>query len=587
MFTEVVPSAEAGHAAPHKRVYTSGNAVSVKSNGTHLFVYDIHAGLHILKRDTANNPEITATIPVRIQDFMVVDDRLFVLVDFTGLQVYTISDPSQPRLVETVALPGIPDRISGGTTSIYVSTTGIESDSAVHKLSIASKGKPVVVDTIKIEGTVTALVDSGAYLTCSSDTSGLIFIDKSSFSISGKEPEFDIKEICGGAKYLGIIQGINNLVLYGSNRGSTLTAVSRKTTPVPSLALTGAGDYLYIHAGNFGLVPVSIADPYSITFKTAFNTGGSSQAGAVQGDTIYIADAQKGLVSADISNPAKPVLQGTISTSGLVHGFAVNGSTCYTIDYASGITQLDISSPGNPRILHSHRLQEKPLAIHVNKEHLYISTDGEELHSYRIESNGELTYLDSVVTYDQVTGIGHSKNRLFASGKIKTHIIDTSDPERLELIGSGPHSTSVADSGQYILLTGKNGLTVTKPGSKNLETIKEIATTGPLNMILVKGDIAWCGGYGTIFTLSLDNPEDPDIVATTEASGDIKSLSLEGTRLYAAAANSGVHEFQVHTDNSLSLKSSKKTTGVSWQAQPVKQFLYVADYNGGLVIHTR
>jgi hypothetical protein len=320
---------------------------------------------------------------------------------------------------------------------------------------------------------------------------------------------------------------------------------------------TVSGDYVYIAAGQHGLLIVDAFDPANPRVVGGLDTAGHAWNVALWDGCAYVADEFSGLRVIDVHDPAHPVevghddvagrskffadvVIGTDRSSGRVYAYVADA-----LPENTGLRIVDVSDPAAPKQMGHLRLAEgeqgdvRAYGLAVDGDHAYIAVGGAGLRVVDISdplAPMEVGVLDVPGRADNLVAVD---DRVYlVDGDLR--IVDVSDPVSPTEVGfyDVPNLSAwpyVAIEGHYAYLTarGISVLDVSDPGAP-----VEVAAYP-----LAQGHVAVANGmvYVTGDGLSILGPRAPTETAVSptvapkpECKTHTVSLSLQANqaRLY-------------------------------------------------------
>lgn len=255
----------------------------------------------------------TVEIPAGTDDFrrrvVVSGDYAYTTGGSSGLEVVDISDPFNPSLFASAAIPEPRDIVISGH---YAYVIGDD----LHVIDISDPSNPAVVGTSTYGGDALAL--SGAYV----------------YSVEGDM--LNVTDISVPATPTRV--------------GSALFPADGPLWALRCIAVSG--NYAFVtgnglrQSSTFFAVDISdpsnpVRPPGSSVISLPWNVASIT----ISGHYAYVAAGS--LFVLDITDPLHPALAGTSISSG-VYGVGLSGDLAYVADYNHGLDAIDISDPAHP-----------------------------------------------------------------------------------------------------------------------------------------------------------------------------------------------------------------------------------------------
>lgn len=329
-------------------------------------------------------------------DVAVAGDVVYV-ADFSGgLQTVDVSDPTSPRELGSLTLPGpvVDVEVAGSTAYLAAASGGLHIVDVSDPLSPAALGALVPeggeVRDVAVEGNVVYLADgqfglrivdvsapsspveiaalglSGfpldvevvgdtAYVAAGSG--GLYLVD-----VSDPNAPVELHRVSAGG-FIDTVEVLDGLAYIGDANHLRILNVSDPAAPeeIGAVETSGngsvadlelAGGLAYVATSDAGLVVVDVSDPRApVASGTLFVRYGASDV-EVSGGIAYLAAGDLGVI--DTTNPDFPVQVGKIGTSGYSENVTVVDGVAYVGD-ACRVRIIDITEPRLPKALGSFR----------------------------------------------------------------------------------------------------------------------------------------------------------------------------------------------------------------------------------------
>lgn len=348
-----------------------------------------------------------------------------------------------------------------------------------------------------------------------------------------------------------------------ASKGSTAMDV------ILSTALPSGNDYYVKIEEWFGNYEIGFSDYFSIT-----NSGSSDEDGEnsgnpsstdidISGNTVYVADQIDDLFIYKVDDPAKPELIDNIEIEGMIEDTFVSGDQLYlgisqpagSTDSFYGLAILNISDPLNPGIP------------------TYVNTKGKV---YDIYVSGGYVYLMVPWGYDD-SGVSHDYNSLA--------LIEVEDP-------NNPGTPIYKELGEYLAkvwVKGKYAFAiVTEQGIAVLD-ISDPQNLGTPSYIVVDGmgEDLFIDDQNRLFISSNDGIQVIDVTDPLNPGDAVNTGIKEGIPkaygdLLFTKSGQFVHLYDISDLTNPKELYSKSVDGLVFDFEVVGDYLFVADYGGGL-----
>jgi len=267
--------------------------------------------------------------------------------------------------------------------------------------------------------------------------------------------------------YVGLDSGLH---VYDISEPLAWLALGQIDLPSPALDLAVDGRYVYIAAGESGLLVIDVADPSDPLLVARVPTAGTDGV-AVAGAVVYLAEADStpgavyGLRTVDISDPASPLPIAFLPLANGATDVAIDGALAYVAlgsrreIAAHGLAVVSVSSPSAPSLIAFVDTGEPVHDVALMDGVAYLATG--------LPQSGELIAVDvsfppvpsvvaRVALADAGRGIDAVSTTVYvgagAAGLITFDVTNPATPVRLDALPTGRDSCSVAARGDIALL---------------------------------------------------------------------------------------------------------------------------------------
>jgi hypothetical protein len=473
----------------------------VRVRGGYAYVAAYDAGLQIFDVSDPTDPQLVGQGPAEgfCWNLALSGNLAFVVATFS-LETYDISDPANP-----LHLSSFPKMFSFGVEA-RGSTVYLAYIDGFDIIDMSDPVNPVVIGTSGITGS-----NSGEALALQGDIAYIAhgnYIDVIDFS-DPTYPE-QVGFYYTRAHPRGLRAYGDTLYVIEDDRGFEVLDISDPTLPVhvammspysaghPETVLID-GDRLYLAQGSDGVRIFDISDPENYVELGWWNTPGTAQNLRLYGDLLYVGDRTR-LQIGDVSDPTNPHQIGSYRSTGNPWEAVVSGNLAYMSD-VYGVHVLDVSDPTSPTRISS----------------LFLSHDGS---AYGLEIRDNLLYL--------------------AASHGGFWVIDASNPERLNPMARIPDDNSksyydLALKGNTAYLMASSDqidiYDITNPAAPTL--VREYELPGSMATVNLFGDyLIVAANTDGLYILDVSSPRDPIIVAQADTSGYVSGAAPSGDILF-------------------------------------------------------
>lgn len=542
---------------------TLSMAFSVTVSGDYAYVYMFDGGTKGFRIYNISNPEISPvfigqyTRTNHIRDLKVKENRLFLLSDIDGLEIFDCSDKLNISLIGSyTGIHGNEIAISGNYAYIADSLEGL------LVVDISDPATPVLTGSYGTPSWAVGLtvVGSRAYVACG--TSGIMTIDIS----NPMQPRL----------------------------------FSSYDTPGKAKDVSVSGNFAYV-ADPWNGVEVFALRPYPL-IKTSCNITVTPQDVTVDGNLAYVAGGDSGLEIIDISNPAAPVSLSSFACNAEI--IKISGNYAYIAARGDGLVILDVSNPSSPVLKGTYTDSNGyggPMLVtdvDIRDNYAYITCDlmvSYQLRIIDITDPAEPIYTGaSFSTYYTYQASAISGNYAFMTNDFYGFVvIDISDPSgpvkkktsyfpHLCVETGCPLATDITISGNYLYLsTDTYGLLIydiSDPLNPQFKSTFNIG--GKTGRVHIVDNLAYAAiqGFGLVI-IDVSNPVIPRYMASVRANDTIQGHSVTGDNIYLAAGSEGlIVAYPFSTYDSLFSLDKQIIQSLSFADVPVQKARLYTEY---------
>ena len=521
-------------------------------DGDYLYLTMRISGLEVFDISDPTNPQRVGTCPVpdHILKIEIAGDYLFAAGVTAGLVVIDISDPTNPELAATCDTPDWARGVTIHGDHAFVGS-GL---GHLRIIDISNPTDPEAVGWVPALHAV-AVLASGDHLYVSVDYGVAVF----DISDPVNPQQIALSPIPGSPTHAIALHGNYLFVGHHGVAGFQVIDVSDPSAPVNVHSWTAGlqannividGDRAYVACEPAGLLTFDIADPANPVFLQELETPTRhAQNLAVSGKHAFVGDESGGLQVIRIAEPRSPACSGHVATEDIAYGIALDGDHAYVADWSAGVRVVDISDPANPCVVGG---VDTPSASH------------------RLEIGGDYAYVA-----DMGSGL---------------QVVDISDPSSPSIAGSVDtpnEALDVALAGDYAYVadreSGLRVIDVTDP--TNPEEVGAYDTPGLATSVVVAGDHVYVGDYEAgMQVLNVADPPNPTWVSSVDTPGGVYDLAVSGDRAYLADWTGGLCVIDISDPASPMVTGSLATADRAYGVDLTGDYALVADWSAGLQV---
>ncbi len=305
----------------------------------------------------------------------VAGNTLFVADDTSGVLVFDVTDPAQPKQIGVFSPGGAAEDVVVRGDTAYAAFF----DQGFYVLDITNPATPQQIGHIPTPGNarVIELKDNFAYVT--DWFAGVQVIDISNKTAPTIVGEYDTSGAAWGI-------GIKGDYAYIGDWWGGFAVLDISNPKMPTLAdhyhargqilqIAAQGKFAYAAIENGGVQIFDITNPLNPTWVTGMDVDGAIKGLLLDGTLIYIAvdsGNDSGVVVVDISNPFQARRINHIAIEGGVQRVKIGAGRLYFIN-AKGLGVIDLGSPAQLRLLPGYAAKINDMWI--DDKRIYLATD--------------------------------------------------------------------------------------------------------------------------------------------------------------------------------------------------------------------
>lgn len=275
----------------------------------------------------------------------VVQDNIAYVADkYSGLQVIDIADPTQPARLggRTASAYAYGVDVEGGYAYIAAYISTYVNFSFLNVFDVTDPTDPQLVGSVATSKAEAVAVE-GAHAYLADGSAGLRVVDVA----NPAQPQIIATMDLGGYASDVAIEG--TLVYVVINTGLSVVDVTDPANPqlVGNLVTPGSarrvavvGDRAYVAVGEAGLVVVDIADPLTLQILGQVTTPEDAIGVAAAGAYAYVAAGDAGVQVVNVADPQNPLIVGSLPTRGDDCDVFVADTAVVVADGLQGITLI-------------------------------------------------------------------------------------------------------------------------------------------------------------------------------------------------------------------------------------------------------
>jgi len=370
----------------------------VEVEGDRLYTLERDGALSIRKFSEGGRTSSLGVLPgfTGARSLSVADDRVFIARSVHGpfggqwLSVVDASDPSAPREVERLDLPGWPSALDASPTRCCAMVLMGAPDRRAHRLLVMEAESPsVIVAGVHDEpDAVTRVARDGDLLFALEPSLGMHVVDasdpRSPVIISAWRSEarpWDV-DVRGPHAFVVSERALHVLDVADPTGPSEVASATFPSSRYAGGSISLADDVALIGGdGNAPIDVIDIRDPVAPriagSIEWAFGAGDIAFRGTIGFAPVRVS-GMANVVTIDLSDPAAPVVIGTIEAPGRPVNVALAADRLFVASrpvsgVGGGVQVIDVANPARPRLTAFVPLEGLITDIEVEGERLVVA----------------------------------------------------------------------------------------------------------------------------------------------------------------------------------------------------------------------
>jgi hypothetical protein len=545
------------------------------------------SGVRILSIADSVQPRMLGQINARglVSQVVVRDSLLFVACGSWGAQIYSVSDPSNPR--ELGSMDAVINDVCVKDSLCYA----LGGDS-LRVYSVARPGAPAMLGAATDSGMVVAQANGYAY--CGGDY-GLnvydvrdpgsparvnsrggpyyaMFIRRSLLFCTGVQPDYmsalnisdplNITQVSTVNGYGGDGLYVDDSYAYlscnyeheglfvvdvgDSSRPTLRDSINPEGVPEWDPYVPHSPGYGYLADDFGGSITLDLHDADSILAVWSGYKASQAVDVWVEGQRAYVANEYSGLQIITVADPAKPVSLGIFDTIGTKITYTAAAQDSFAFAGMSGMAgrryfvSLDVFDPTDPVVVARESCRNPPQDM-VLRDTLLYCAEMNQFQVFNVARPREPVRVGSCVLNGDVWDL------------------DVED------------STAYVTSGVFTMIN------VARPDSPRV-----VATWNPMVAVDAKDTIAYLCGSGAVWSLNVANPASPYVMDTVCISGWVSDIVVGDTLAFAGGAQ--LYIINISDPANLRVTSQWTPPHEFRQLLWTPAYLYAACYEAGICV---
>lgn len=363
-------------------------------------------------------------------------NRLYVADWFSGLHIYDVSFPNQPRLLSSYHTPGSPKGVVVKNDIAYIA----DDDHGLQVINVSNPLAPMFVAALQTEGLAyTPVIAEDGKLYLASHRGGFQIIDITRADMPRLLGQVDTPgkawsiAVAGHVAY--VADSESGLLIFDVQNSAEPVLLGQFSPGGNAEDVWVEGNTAYVAFFDDGLYELDISDPKTPQIRAHLATPGNARGLEKVGDQLFIADWFGGLQVVDVKNPGRPQLRATYDTPGAAWGLRVTEKHAFVFDWWGGLLVLDITDPLHPHALGDYNQSTRIRALAARGRYVYAAQGERGLQVFDINNPLNPTWTTGLELPGFAHDVALAQDRaLVATGDKGLVMVDVSDPFQPRII---------------------------------------------------------------------------------------------------------------------------------------------------------
>ncbi len=367
----------------------------------------------------------------------VIDNYFYLYGSVNGIQIYDITDPSEPQLVDVTFEECFIKDIEIHNNHLFAGTF----DNHLLTIDVSEPAIPVITNEYPTQSYPRNLRVSEDNLYFSTNAGDITFLDIS----NPDSPILDGRYIPGTNTW-GVTKWENYVYLAASYGGFRVVDVSDPSDPVGVNYFYSSEQthnvfidegLLFIADNYAGVLIFSLDDPLNPEYLSSVFTASNVSDMYASGNLLYIVNSD-GFRIVDISDPANPIIVAHYPSdnhNNFYMSIIARDNYVYTAERYEGVCVYDITDPSNPALVTCYDEANYPHDFYIRDNILYVADWGNGLLTLDISNPSNPVFM-GLGACNEAFGIWVDGNIAYVADResgIKAY--DITNPYSVQLVG--------------------------------------------------------------------------------------------------------------------------------------------------------
>jgi len=533
-----------------------------------LYVADWFSGIHLYDISEPHQPRLLSSLRTKgsPKGIVVRDDYAYVADDDHGLLIVDISDPNQPQQVSTLPTPGLAyiPQLQGDLLYLASHRGGFQI------IDISDASKPRLLSSFNTAGKAWGIQVRGDLTYIADDEPGLLVFDTSDPAAPKQIGQFNpggaAEDVLVDGNYAFVTFFDNGLFIVDISDPTSPTQIGHVATPGNARGIERRGDHLYIADWLGGMQVINISEPMQPRIVGSFDTEGAAWGLRLNGDHAYIFDWWGGLAVLDIQTPERPTLLGRYLGNDTIQQITTRDKFLFAASGIDGLQIFDINNPLNPTWFTGVNLESPAIGIAIEGDYAYVAQGNRYISVIDIANPFQSELLKQIKLDHNADIVRAANHQLYVAERgTAVTVIDIENPQA-PLIRTTYHVplTDLWNDASTLYLTTANQRLEIIDSSDPAILKRTLSLALATNAELLRTDGVMLYLYQPahgILMVDISNPERPRPAGQIPVTMQINDFQIEGSTLYIAADGRYVLKYDITNPQQWRLISRYRSSG--------------------------
>ena len=302
------------------------------------------------------------------------ENNLMYVADwFSGMHIYDVSQPREPKLLSSFHTPGSPKGVIVRNGFAFI----CDDDHGLQIVDVTNPLKPIFIAHLPLSGLAYTMDLKGDTLYIASHRGGFHIVDikderkpklLGSFDTPGKAWAIKVKN-----KTAFIADDESGLLLFDVKNPKSPRQIAQFSPGGFAEDVEIRGNTAFVAFFDDGLYILDISNETKPKVISHLKVPGNSRGISLDKDKLYLASWKAGIHVIDVNNLKKPVILSHYDTRGFAWGINKKNDIAYVLDWWGGIKLFDVSQNHTPHLIGAYQTKGKIHKIAIKNKYLFLA----------------------------------------------------------------------------------------------------------------------------------------------------------------------------------------------------------------------